>query len=350
MPEQPGEFELIAALRERARRAGAPEPSRLVVGSGDDATVATGGPAVVTSVDSVVEGVHFERPPFPPRAIGHKALAAALSDIAAMGARPGEAYVQLLLPDDLDVDACLELADGLAAVAARHGVAIAGGDVSRAPVLALAITVVGYLDRPEDAVRRAGAAPGDLVVVTGELGGAAAGLLALRDADAVAELDPAVVDRLRRRQLEPEPRLAAGGALAAAGATAMIDLSDGLGADAAHLAGASGVRIAIDVDGLPVEIGVADLAAAVGADPLDLAAGGGEDYELLATLPPARVEEARSAVEAADTALSGIGRVDEGTGVELTDARGASRSPAGYDQLAGRRAPRDRAGRGEAWR
>ena len=302
MPEQPGEFELIAALRERARRAGAPEPSRLVVGSGDDATVATGGPAVVTSVDSVVEGVHFERPPFPPRAIGHKALAAALSDIAAMGARPGEAYVQLLLPDDLDVDACLELADGLAAVAARHGVAIAGGDVSRAPVLALAITVVGYLDRPEDAVRRAGAAPGDLVVVTGELGGAAAGLLALRDADAD------------------------------------------------HLAGASGVRIAIDVDGLPVEIGVADLAAAVGADPLDLAAGGGEDYELLATLPPARVEEARSAVEAADTALSGIGRVDEGTGVELTDARGASRSPAGYDQLAGRRAPRDRAGRGEAWR
>lgn len=340
MPGELGEFELIAALRERAERAGAPQASsRLVVGSGDDAAVTAGDGAAVTSVDAAVEGVHFDRRLASPRSIGHKALAAALSDLAAMGAEPGEAYVQLGLPEDFDAEACLELADGLASVAARHRVAIAGGDVSRAPALMLALTVVGYVPSAAGAVRRSGARPAEVVVVTGELGGAAAGLLTLRHADLARGIDPGVAERLRRRQLEPEPRLAAGRALASVGASAMIDLSDGLGADAAHLATAGGVAIAIYLERLPVQPGVAELAAAARTDVFELAAAGGEDYELVATLSRDRVAEARSAVEATGLRLTEIGTVGEGSGVKLIDASGAVRPESGFDQLASRRGP-----------
>ncbi|MGH2951057.1 MAG: AIR synthase related protein, partial [Solirubrobacterales bacterium] len=157
-----GEFELIAALRERIERAGAPAASpELRLGSGDDAAISVPGGATATSVDALVEGVHFRRPPFDLESVGHKALAAALSDLAAMGARAGEAFVQLGVPEDIDEDGCLELADGLAAVAAAHGVAVAGGDVSRSPALFCALTVVGHAASAEDLVRRAGARPGD---------------------------------------------------------------------------------------------------------------------------------------------------------------------------------------------
>src|SRR6202012_2878052 len=133
----------------------------------------------------------------------------------------------------------LELGEGMAAVATETGTAIAGGDLTRAPALAIAVTVVGYAPRPPHPVTRGGARPGDVLVVTGELGGAAAGLLLLED----PSLDPpddATADALRARQLDPTPRLAAGRALVAAGATAMIDVSDGLGGDAGHVAAASG--------------------------------------------------------------------------------------------------------------
>ena len=339
MPDPPGEFELIEALRERARAAGVPAgSSRLVLGSGDDAAVVAAGGAEVTSVDMLVDGVHFDLDLTPPRSVGHKALASALSDLAAMGAQAGEAYVQLGLPAEVDAELCLELADGLAAVAARDGVAIAGGDVSRAPALILALTVVGHLDAPEDAVSRAGALEGDAVAVTGELGGAAAGLAALRDPAVGARLDPAVLAALRRRQEEPEPRLAAGAALAACGATAMIDVSDGLGADAGHIAAASGVAIAIDLAAVPVQAGVEEVAAAAGADALDLAAAGGEDYELVATVPAGRLAEARDTVAATGVELTEIGAAGAGAGVELTDPAGRTRAAAGFDQLAPQRA------------
>lgn len=340
MAADPSEFELIAALRERAARAGAPPRSpRLVVASGDDAAVSAREGAAVTSVDALVEDVHFDRAHFPLRAVGHKALAAALSDLAAMGAEPGEAYVQLMLPDDVGPQGCLELADGLAALAAARRVAIAGGDVSRAAILAVALTVVGYVGAPEQAVLRSGASAGDAVVVTGEVGGAAAGLLALGDPDLCAGLAPEVAGRLRRRQLEPEPRIDAGRALARAGASALIDLSDGLGADAGQIAAASGVRIAIELARMPVQAGVAELAAAAGCDPLDLAAGGGEDYELLATVPRERLAGAHAALAELGLRLSELGEVCEGSGVELTDPLGTARRPAGYDQLAPRSVP-----------
>jgi thiamine-monophosphate kinase len=333
-----GEFELIAKLRERLGvAAGDPgsgsNASRVALGSGDDAAVTVPGGATATSVDLLIEGVHFRRATAPLHAVGHKALAAALSDLAAMGAAPGEAYVQLGLPEDVDEAGSLELADGIAAVASEHGVEVIGGDLSRAPTLILAITVVGHAGSAADLVRRGGARVGDVVCVTGELGGAAAGLALIERAGPEAAVDPAQADALRRRQLEPQPRLEAGQALAATGATAMIDLSDGLGADAGHVAAASGVGLEIALARVPVQAGVAEVAAALETDAIELAASGGEDYELLATLPPERLELAGEAVAAAGLALTEIGRAVTGAGVVMRDPDGGTRKPSGFDQL-----------------
>lgn len=318
-----GEFELLTRIRERLPAAA----GRLRLGSGDDAAVTVPGGATATSVDAIVEGVHFRRGQASLAQIGRKALAAALSDLAAMGAEPGEAYVVLGIPADLDEDGCLELLDGMTAVAAATGTALAGGDVTRAPALTLAVTVVGHAEKPEELVTRAGARPGDALVVTGELGGAAAGLLLLEEGRS---------GPLAARQLEPEPRLGAGRALAAAGATAMIDLSDGLGGDAVRLAEASGVGLRIDAGALPIAAGVAEQAAAAGRDPLRLAVSGGEDYELLAALPAERLDEAAAALASVEggVALTRIGEAIAGSEVEIRLPGGGTLPAAGFDQLA----------------
>ena len=331
------EFDLIARLvetvAEARREPSSTERARIAVASGDDAAVTVPKGATATSVDSLVDGVHFRRQTAPLGSVGRKALAVALSDLAAMGAAPGEAYVQLGVPDDLDQAGCLELGEGLAQVAAEHDVAVLGGDVTRAPVLWIAITVVGHADSAEQLVRRAGASAGDLLAVTGELGGAAAGLLALDRPELAEVVGAEVAAGLRRRQLEPSPRVAAGRALAATGASAMIDLSDGLGGDAGHLAAASGVRLAIELERVPLQAGVRELAAVAEADAHDLAAGRGEDYELLVALPPERLEEASAEVAATGSTLTRIGAVEEGEGVVLRAADGSERKPAGFDQL-----------------
>ncbi len=337
-----GEFELIAAFRERIEQAGAPTGTRVVLGSGDDCAITVPGGATATSVDALLEGVHFRMPPFSARSAGRKALAVALSDLAAVAAEPGEAYVQVGVPERLTDDELLELADGIGTLAAEAGIAIAGGDVTRAPVLMLAITVVGHAAAEGDLVRRSGASSGDLLAVTGELGGAAAGLLLLERPELAGGLEDGVAERLRLRQLEPEPRLAAGRALADAGAGAMIDLSDGLGADAGHLAAASSVGLAIELERLPVQAGVAEVAGAAGLDPLELATAGGEDYELLAALPTERTVEASAAVSAAGLALTVLGEAKPGDGVVLRGPSGAVREPSGFDQLRSRREPDDR--------
>ena len=333
------EFDLIARLvqvveaagNDRAASSGA--AADVLIASGDDAAVTAPRGVTATSVDAFVDGVHFRRETAGLEAVGRKAMAAALSDLAAMGAAPGEAYVQLGIPSDLDTDGAVELGTGLAATAAAHQVALIGGDVTRAPALLLGLTVVGHAGSAEELVSRACANHGDAVVVTGELGGAAAGLLLLERPDLDPAISGEVADGLRRRQLDPEPRLRAGRALAAAGATAMIDVSDGLGGDALHVAAASGVRIEIDLKAVPSQAGVAQVAEAAGVDPWDLVAASGEDYELLATLPPAAVAEARTAVERAGAALTEIGRVVAGEGVVLREPDGSERPPAGFDQL-----------------
>jgi thiamine-monophosphate kinase len=329
-----GEFELLARIRERLPPPGA----RVTVGSGDDAAVTVAGGATATSVDALIEGVHFRRQSSSLEQIGGKALAVALSDLAAMGAEAGEAYVVLGIPSDLDEGGCLELLDGMEKVATETGTALAGGDVTRAPALTLAVTVVGHAERPDDFVTRAGARPGDVLVVTGELGGAAAGLLLEESA---GELDPALARStlatscrkdLVARQLEPWPRLQAGRALAAAGATAMIDLSDGLGGDARHLAEASGVCLQIDAGALPLAAGVDEVAAAAGRDPLELAVSGGEDYELLAALPADKLSAATGAA-AEHGGITQIGAVVAGEGVAIRLPGGGLHDARGFDQL-----------------
>jgi thiamine-monophosphate kinase len=336
-----GEFELLARIRERLP-AGA---SHIHLGSGDDASITVPAGATATSVDALVEGVHFSRTTASLAQIGHKALATALSDLAAMGAESGEAYVTLGIPPNLDEDSCIELLDGLLALAEATGTTLAGGDVTRAAELFLALTVVGHAANPEAFVTRSGAQPGDALVLTGEIGAAAAGLHLLDNPNLSADFTfkgardglsaKSAMGALVARQLEPTPRLAAGRALAAAGATAMIDLSDGLGGDAGHLAVGSGVCLRIDAAALPVANGVAEVAATAGREPLGLALSGGEDYELLASIPADRLAEATRGVrEAEGIALTRIGEVVAGSGVEIRLRDGRLAEPAGYDQLA----------------
>jgi thiamine-monophosphate kinase len=336
-----GEFELLARVRERL-----PQPGALVLlGSGDDAAISRPGGVTATSVDALIDGVHFSREWSSPAQIGAKALAVALSDLAAMGAEPGEAYVVLGVPTDLDEDGCLELLDGMTRVAEETGTTLAGGDVTRAPALTLAVTVVGHAERPEDLVTRGGARPGDALVLTGELGGAAAGLLLLERSSA-SDIDHpgggSNSDALLARQLEPRPRLEEGRALAGAGATAMIDLSDGLGGDAGHIAEASGAALRIEASALPIAPGVTEVAEVAGRDPLELAVSGGEDYELLAAISPDRLAAATAAVAAsADArgdggerlALTQIGEVVAGEGIEIRLPDGALLKATGFDQL-----------------
>lgn len=326
-----GEFELLARIRERLP---APGP-RIRLGSGDDAAVTVPGGATATSVDALVEGIHFRRELSSLGQIGHKALATALSDLAAMGAEPGEAYVTLGVPSDLDEDGCLALLEGMLPLATQSGTGIAGGDLTRAAQLFLAIAVVGHAPAPEALVGRDGAQPGDLLVLTGELGGAAAGL-ELVEQPGLADLIPrGQADGLVRRQLEPRPRLGAGRMLARAGATAMIDLSDGLAGDASRLAERSRVGLRIEAGAVPIATGVDRVALVAGVDPWELIARRGEDYELLAAIPPGRLSEAGAAVhEDEGLELTRIGEAVEGDGVEIRLPDGRLLEPEGFDQLA----------------
>ena len=295
-----------------------PSPGeRMVRWVGDDAAVVRARPVAVTSIDTSVEGVHFELGTHSFADAGHKALGAALSDLAAMGACPGEAYVSLGLAPGCTSDDALDLVRAMAALAAQSDTTIAGGDIVTAPSLVITVCVNGWADSPDDLVGRDGARPGHVVGVTGRLGGSGAGLLFLQEH--APGLDPHAAAGLARRHLRPRPRLAAGRALAAAGAGAMIDVSDGLATDAAHLAARSGVKLAIDLREAPLEEGVREAAHAAGRDPLELAAGAGEDYELLFTISPELWE---GALVASDVQLTRLGTVLEGQGVELVGSEG----------------------------
>lgn len=324
-----GEFDLLARVQERLP----PTAARVQLGMGDDAAITVPGGATATSVDAIVEGVHFRRTSSTLTQIGRKALGSALSDLAAMGAEPGEAYVLLGVPPDLSEDGCLELFDGIAALAAETATSLAGGDVTRSAILTVAITVVGHARDAGDFVTRSGAKAGDRVVISGELGGAAAGLLLLERPELAAALPAEIAAALKRRLHEPVPRLAAGRTLAQNGATAMIDISDGLGADAGHLARQSQIALRIDAGSLPLAEGVEAIAAAAGLGPIELAASGGEDYELLATLPPERLREAGAATAVLGTELTTVGEVVAGAGVEIRLPGGRVLEPTGFDQL-----------------
>jgi thiamine-monophosphate kinase len=319
------ELELIEALEGVLRCV---DP-RVVRWLGDDAAVTRSRGYAVTSVDTMVEGVHFRSSQLAPAEIGHRALAGALSDLAAMGAAPGEAFLALGLPPGSELAGALELIAGAQRLAGRHGVTIAGGDVTRAPALTVSFTVVGWTRDPGELVTRDGAQPGDLVGVTGTLGGAGAGLAIV---EGRVQLGGARDRPLRDRYASPEPQLAAGMALAGAGASAMIDLSDGLATDAAHIARASGVALELSLAALPLADGLREAAAQLSVEPAVFAAGAGEDYELCVCAPP----PARATLEAALTSASPaaritwIGRAMRGSGVSFADR---SAPLTGYEHL-----------------
>jgi thiamine-monophosphate kinase len=290
----------------------APTGARVLRSLGDDAAVVRARGHAVTSVDMMVDGVHFRSVQLTGEEIGHRALAAALSDLAAMGAEAGEAYVALGLPGGAQPRA-LELASGMQALAIQHGVTIAGGDITRAPELTVSVTVVGWVDEPGEIVGRDGARVGDLVCVTGRLGAAGAFLEGIEAA--------------RGAYARPQPRLDEGRALAAAGARAMIDISDGLASDAGHLGRTSGVRLELSLAALPV----ADVVAQLGVPPREFAAGAGDDYELCACIPPSARSVAEAAADrwASGAGLTWVGQVTAGEpGVSFVDA---DRPLSGYE-------------------
>jgi thiamine-monophosphate kinase len=310
------EFDLIDLFTRPAPRGG----EGVVLGIGDDAAVLRPprGQDLVATVDAVVEGVHFDAR-FRAADIGWKALAVNLSDLAAMGARPLWALCALGTPRGERPARLAGVGRGLAACARAHEVAIVGGNVSRARELSLTVTLVGAVPRGR-ALTRAGARPGDLLFVSGRLGEAALGL-----ADGAPP-------RARARQRRPRPRLELGLALRGV-ASACLDVSDGLLQDLGHLCDASGVGARLETARLPLPD--ARAAARAGRDPLALACGGGEDYELLFSARPDRAAAVASAAARTRTAVTHIGAVVRGGGVRLLDERGRAHTVRvrGHDHL-----------------
>lgn len=332
-PQTPSEFRLIDRIRDAIADTVEGHGSRVIRAAGDDAAVVRADGVVVTSVDAFVEGVHFRLATTSLADLGHKCVAASLSDLAAMGASPGEAYLVLGLPPSFGEREVLELVGGARALAAELDVAICGGDVTRSGELFVTVTVVGHAATEDRLAGRDGARPGDLLAVTGQLGGAAAGLLLLerKGHGLPVEIGESLLDRHRR----PYPQLAAGSALAGS-VSAMIDVSDGLASDCERIAEASGVAIEVELERLPVDEGVDQAAGLAELSGTDLAAAGGEDYELLVSVRPEARADAEAAAASADTSLTWIGGVRAGAGVRLLDEAGRERSLAGWNHLATR--------------
>jgi thiamine-monophosphate kinase len=268
-----GEFGLIARVT-----AGRAQPPSTLLGPGDDAAVvASPDGRVVATTDVLVEGVHFRFDWVGPEQVGRKAAAANLADVAAMGAAPTALLIGLACPADTPVATLTALADGLWVEAEAAGAGVVGGDVTSGPALVVSVTALGDLQGREP-VRRSGARPGDVLALCGRVGWAAAGWAVL----ARGFRSPAAVVGAYR---VPEPPYAAGPQAAQAGATAMIDVSDGLLADLGHVASASGVVIDVHSAALVVPPRLADVGAALGVDPLHWLLTGGEDHALVATFP-----------------------------------------------------------------
>jgi thiamine-monophosphate kinase len=274
-------------------------------GLGDDCgLVREGEEFIAFSTDVSVEGVHFRRDWIGPEEVGWRATAAALSDLAAEGAEPIGLLCAVTMPLTAPDAELLQVMAGVGAAAQSVRSMVLGGDLASGPVWSVAVTVIGRTRAP---VTRGGAEPGDRLWVTGSLGGARAALEAWRRG---AVPSPGA----RTRFAHPEPRIAAGRWLARHGARAMIDLSDGLGGDAWHVAAASGVALEIDLNAIPVAPEVTEEAGRLGVPPEQFAAEGGEDYELLVALP-ARFDATDLFVRECGIPLTRIGSAGEGNGV-----------------------------------
>lgn len=287
--------------------------------TGDDAALIATGPRTLVTTDSMTEHVDFELDWARGTDIGFKLVAINVSDIAAMGGRPARAVATIQLGDDTGYDLVEEVAAGMAEAADLWGVGIVGGDIGRGTDLSLSLTLLG--DVEGSPVMRSGARVGDLVCVTGSLGAAHAGLLLLQVGSVdVANVHAEVTSRsgadglavLAARQLRPEPRMQEGIALGSQ-ATAMIDISDGLAIDLERLCVASGVGCDIDAASIPVhpELSYASDTLDGFPDPLECALAGGEDFELLFTIPEASLDEAQDRLDEIGTGVSVIGTITE---------------------------------------
>jgi thiamine-monophosphate kinase len=329
-----GEHALIARIR--ARLSTAPW---IVVGPGDDAAAIepVRGALEVITTDAQVEGVHFDRRFVPPDAIGHRALAVNLSDLAAMGARPRAALLSMALPDSLEIVAFEQIIEGLLALAGRYSVALIGGNITRTSgPMVLDVTAIGTVHRRK-ILTRAGARPGDAVYVTGSLGESACGLLRLRHAvtgaDNLGALDQEQAHATRF--LRPDPRVRAGVLLAGnRAATSCMDLSDGLADGVRQIAQASAVGITIDASALPITAESREWLSHAGRDPVDLALRGGDDFELIFTARPRQAGRLRNVRrQLGDLPITRIGVVTQAPRLLVTDERGARELPEGYEHF-----------------
>lgn len=329
-----GEFGFIR----RVSRGAVVRPEGVARAIGDDAAAFSmpAGQLALVTTDLLVERVHFLRAATTPFNLGHKALAVNLSDIAAMGGTPREAFVSLAIPADCPVEFLEELYAGVKRLAAEHAVNILGGDTTASKGdLFLSVTVVGGVPANQ-VLYRSGARPGDRVCVTGPVGDSRAGLHFVREGLAPSD---ATMQALLDAHLLPRPHLAEGRFLAESGAaTSAIDVSDGLSSDLLHLCEESGVGIRIRAEAIPVSPALRDFCARSGHDPVRFALAGGEDYVLAVTLRPERLDEVQRGFAARfGRPLHAIGEVTTGTGLVLRapDGRAEVLVPTGWDHFAG---------------
>ena len=307
----------------------------VVLGPGDDAAAVQLRGTALATADLLVEGVHFDLAFSSPADVGWKALAVNVSDIAAMGGLPRFALVSLGAPSSTPVATLEAVYAGLAECARRFELSIVGGDTVRADRIVVSVAVLGEAG-PAGIVTRSGARPGDVVCVTGSVGAAAAGLRLLAAANedgrarGLLERYPALPQAHRR----PVPRLNEGRRAAAAGATAMIDLSDGISTDVGHVCNASDLGVELRAASLPLAPGVSEVASWAGLDPVDLGLAAGDDYELAIAIPPVRVGDLAEALAPTPVTpvaeLGGADRVIVGT-----DGTRRPLAPVGWDHFGG---------------
>ena len=326
MPESPtGEVGLIAALAQCF----GPSPPEVILGIGDDCAALDmgAGDYLLWTMDTLVEGVHFDPAYISLKQLGRKSLAVNLSDIAAMGGEPAYALLSLGWSPGRELSAALEFGEGLAKMAREYGLAIIGGDTVASPQgIVATVAVLGKVP-PAEMLTRAGAQVGDHIYVTGHLGDSAAGLAILRRS---LTINQEFADPLIKAHLDPVPQLAAGWLLARNRlATAAIDLSDGVATDLFHICRASGAGARLEAASIPVSAGVRSVAQELGRSPLDLALKGGEDYQLLFTTPPSDAPRLTQSFSQANlpTPIK-IGAVVSGLEVSLV-------SPAGEEIISG---------------
>jgi len=306
-----GEQGLIERIRRRIGR----KSQDIVVGIGDDACAVRAYSALLTLIttDAFVEGNHFDLSYFSFKEVGMKAMAASISDVAAMGGVPRYCVVSLLSPPTISVADVDGILDGIEESCDEYGVELVGGDAVGSKSLAISVTVIGEVET-ENIALRSGAKPGDSIFVTGDLGASEAGRLVLSRG---LDLDEDVRAYIVKRHSSPIPRVKESRELVRnQGIHSMIDISDGLAIDAGHIAQESGVKLVIAVESLPICPQVHTVAGASSATALDMALFGGEDFELLFTAAGLDLKEVGG------TPITKLGQVEEGSGVFLVSADG----------------------------